>query len=129
MYITTQNAGFLLSASSCIWTESYPKFPVYGQNVRVCPYTGKKGYNSVHIRENTDKRKPAFWRSATQRFSYQTFNQNLNIAKYKEISVIKKLHYSEVLPCDEFICSNFPLIGLVCVILIETRPCLTFLFR
>ena len=54
MYITTQNAGFLLSASSRIWTESCPKFPVYGQHVRVCPYTGKKWYNSVHIRENTD---------------------------------------------------------------------------
>ena len=26
---------------SCIWTESYPKFPVYGQNIRVFPYTGK----------------------------------------------------------------------------------------
>ena len=56
MYITTQNAGFLLSGFSRIWTESYPNFSVYGQNVRVCPYMGKKGYNSVHIRENTDER-------------------------------------------------------------------------
>ena len=118
----------------------YPDFLVYGQNrIRIFLYMDrmlefvhkreKKGYNSVHIRENTNERKPAFWRSATQKFSYQTFNQNLNIARYKEISVIKKLHYSEVLPCDEFICNNFPLIGLVCVILIETRPCLTFVFR
>ena len=30
MYITTQNAGFLLSGFSRIWTESYPNFPVYG---------------------------------------------------------------------------------------------------
>ena len=91
MYITTQNAGFLLSASSRLWTESYPKFPVYGQNVRVCPYTGKKGYNSVHIRENTDERKPAFWRSATQRFSYQTFNQNQPMSKHCQIQ--KGLRY------------------------------------
>ena len=107
----------------------YPDFLVYGQNrIRIFLYMDRM-LEFVHIRENTDERKPAFWRSATQRFSYQTFNQNLNIARYKEISVIKKFHYSEVLPCDEFICNNFPLIGLVCVILIETRPCLTFVFR
>ena len=53
----------------------------------------------------------------------------LKNARYKEVSAIKKVHYRDVLPCDEFMIQQFPLIGLVCVILIETRPCLTFVFR
>ena len=117
----------------------YPDFLVYGQNhIRIFLYMDRM-LEFVHIWEKKDTilfiygkirmREPVFWRSAMQRFSYRTFNQNLNIARYKEVSVINKLHYSEVLPCDEFICNNFPLIGFVCVILIETRPCLTFVFR
>ena len=31
----------------------------------------------------------------------------LKIARYKEVSAIKKVHYREVLPCDEFIIQQF----------------------
>ena len=31
-------------------------FPVFGQNLRLCPNTGKYGYDSVHTRWNTDQR-------------------------------------------------------------------------
>ena len=31
----------------------------------------------------------------------------LKIARYKEVSAIKKVHYKEVLPCDEFIIQQF----------------------
>ena len=31
----------------------------------------------------------------------------LKIARYKEVSAIKKVHYREVLPCDEFIIQEF----------------------
>ena len=31
----------------------------------------------------------------------------LKIARYKEVSTIKKIHYKEVLPCDEFIIQQF----------------------
>ena len=47
----------------------------------------------------------------------------LKIARYKEVSAIKKVHYREVLPCDNLQYNNFSIIGLVCVILIETRIC------
>ena len=50
---------------------SDPHFPAYGQNcTRIFPYldrisdpleiTEKYGYDSAHIRENTDQRKPVF---------------------------------------------------------------------
>ena len=43
------------------WTELYPYFPVFGQNQRwFCPNKGKYGYDSAHIRENMDQRKPIF---------------------------------------------------------------------
>ena len=35
-------------------------FPVFGQNRKFCPNTGKYRYDSVHIRENTDSRNPVF---------------------------------------------------------------------
>ena len=34
-------------------------------------------------------------------------NLCLKIDRYKEVSVIKKVHYREVLPCDEFIIQQF----------------------
>ena len=35
-------------------------FPVFGQNLGFCLNTGKYGYDSIHIRENTDQRKAVF---------------------------------------------------------------------
>ena len=50
--------GLSLIRIFCIWTESYPYFPLFGQIYRFCPNKGKYGYDSDHIRGNTDKRKP-----------------------------------------------------------------------
>ena len=52
---------------------------------RVCPYMGKEGYNSVQIQKDMDEKKAAFWRSATQGFSYQTSDQNQPIPKNCQI--------------------------------------------
>ena len=35
-------------------------FPVFGQILLFCPNTGKYGYDSIHIRENTNQRKSVF---------------------------------------------------------------------
>ena len=56
-----RDIDFLLSIFSRRWTESYPYFLVFGQNWRFCPNMGKYGYDSVHMRENTDQRKSVFW--------------------------------------------------------------------
>ena len=45
-----QNAGFLWSVFSRIWTESYPYFPIFSQNRKFSPNTGKYGYDSGNIR-------------------------------------------------------------------------------
>ena len=55
-----QNMGFFWAGFSCIWTESYSYFSVFGQIQRICLNTGKYGYDSVDIRENTDHGKPIF---------------------------------------------------------------------
>ena len=59
----------------------------------------------------TNQRNPAFRCNATQRFSYQTFNQNQpvssNSAGYKEVFAINEVHYREALPCDKFIIHQF----------------------
>ena len=44
-------------AFSCIWTESFLKFPVYGQNIRVCSCTGNKDtilfiYGKIQVRNS-----------------------------------------------------------------------------
>ena len=52
------NMGFLWSEISGIWTESCQYFPDFGQNWRFCLNKGKYGYDSAHIRENMDQRKP-----------------------------------------------------------------------
>ena len=43
-----------------IWAFSNPDFAVFGQNRIFCLNTGKYRYDSVHIRGNTDQRKPVF---------------------------------------------------------------------
>ena len=75
----------------------------------------------VHVRENKDKilfiyvkiwmrKGPDF--GAVLRRSFLTrlstkVSLCLKIARYKEVSVIKKVHYREVLRCDEFIILQF----------------------
>ena len=51
-----QNTGFLWSAIFRIWTESYPYFPVFWRNQRICPNTEKYADDFVHIVESS-------WRS------------------------------------------------------------------
>ena len=60
------NTDFLWSTFSRIWSESHPYFFVFGQNQRTCLNTGKYGYDSVHIWEITDQRKPVLWHFFTQ---------------------------------------------------------------
>ena len=85
----------------------------------------------VHIRENKDtilfiygkirmRKSPHF--GAVLRRGFLTrlstkISLCLKIARYKEVSPIKKVHYREVLPCDEFIKQQFSINRT----LIETR--------
>ena len=70
----------------------------------------------VHIRENKDtilfiygkirmRKSPHF--GAVSRRLLTKMSLCLKIARYKEVSAIKKVHYREVLPCDEFIIQQF----------------------
>ena len=63
-----------------IWTESYPYFPVFGQNQRFCLNTGKYGYKSAHIWENTNQRKPVFWHISCS-LLLDIFSRHLNIGE------------------------------------------------
>ena len=69
-----QNKSFLWSVLFRIWTESYPYFPVFGENQRICLNTEKYRNNSVNIRENTDQRKPCFGIFYTVQFSWKSFD-------------------------------------------------------
>ena len=98
-----------------------PHFLVYGQNrIRSFLYM-ERILEFVHIRENKDtvlfiygeirmRKSPHF--GAVLRRSFLTRHSTnislcLKIARYKEVSAIKKVHYREVLPCDEFIMQEF----------------------
>ena len=112
-------------------------FLVYEQNrIRSFLYIDRI-LKFVHIRENKDtilfiygkiRMRKSLHFGAVLRRGFLTrlstkINLYLKIARYKEVSAIKKVHYREVLPCDNLQYSNFSLIELVCVILIETRIC------
>ena len=75
--------GFLWYVFSRISTKLYPYFSVYRQNLQ---YTGKYGYNSVYIREDTDQRKPVFRHVShsvyRNNFSYVYFNLTGNWVMY-----------------------------------------------
>ena len=47
----------------------------------------------------------------------------LKIARYKKVSAIKKVHYREALPCDEFIIQQFS-INRTCVRYFDRNPAL-----
>ena len=95
------------SAFSGIWTESCLKFPVYEQNIRVCPYkdTILFIYGQMQMRKS-----PHFSGALRRGFLTRLLTKvslYLKIARYNEVSAIKKVHYREVLPCDEFIIQQF----------------------
>ena len=72
-----------------------PHFLVYRQNrIRSFLYMDRI-FEFVHIRENTDEKKP------TKTSLY------VKTARYKEVSAIKGVHCTEVLPYDEFIMHQF----------------------
>ena len=76
----------IVSEVSCIWTE-YQKY-----------------------RENADEKTPHFGVVLRRGFLTKLrtkISLCLKIARYKEVSAIKKVHYREVLPCDEFIMQEF----------------------
>ena len=69
-----------------------PHFLVYGQNRIQSFLYMDRILEFVHIRENnvripgnTDEKKPTFRRSATQRISYQNFDQNQPMPKNCQI--------------------------------------------
>ena len=80
-----------------IWTESYQYFPVYEQNLQ---YTEKYGYNSVHIRENTDQRKVIFWHISPSayrnNFSSVYFNLTLNWIMYIRIVYFDLVYFTSM---------------------------------
>ena len=98
-----------------------PHFLVYGQNrIRNFLYMDRI-LEFVHIRENTDRilfiygkiqmRQSPHFGAVLHRGFLTTLSTKislcLKIARYKEVSAIKEVHYREVLPCDEFIVQRF----------------------
>ena len=96
-------------------------FLVYRQNRIRCFEYMDRILEFVHIRQNKDttlfiygkirmRKSPHFSavlrRGLLIRLSTKT-SLCLKIARYKEVSAIKKVHYREVLPCDEFIIQHF----------------------
>ena len=96
-------------------------FLVYGQN-RIRSFLYIDGIlEFVHIRENKDTilfiygkirmRKIQHFGAVVRRAFFTRLSTKislcLKIARYKEVSAIKKVHYREVLPCDEFIIQQF----------------------
>ena len=73
---------------------------MYGKiRVQFCSYTGKYGWEKARILAQcyAEVFLPGF----------RPKSACLKIARYKEVSAIKKVHYREVLPCDEFIILQF----------------------
>ena len=83
LYEIRQNPGFLWCVFYRISTKLYPYFSVYRQNLK---HTGKCGYDSVYIREDTDQRKPVFRHISPSayrnNFSYVYFNLTQNWVMY-----------------------------------------------
>ena len=76
----------IVSEVSCIWTE-YQKY-----------------------RENADEKTPHFGVVLRRGFLTKLWTKIslcLKIARYKEVSAIKKVHYRDLLSCDEFIIQQF----------------------
>ena len=97
-----------------------PHFLVHGQNIRSFLYMDRI-LEFVYIRGNKDtilfiygkiqmRKSPHF--GAVLRRGFLTrlstkISLCLKIARYKEVSAIKKVQYREVLPCDEFVIQQF----------------------
>ena len=98
-----------------------PHFLIYGQNrIRSFLYMDRI-LEFVHIRENKDtvlfiygkirmRKSPHFGAVLRRGFFIRLSTKIslcLKIARYKEVSVIKKVQYREVLPCAEFVIQQF----------------------
>ena len=116
-----------------------PHFLIYGQNhIRSFLYMDII-LEFVHIQESKDtilficrkirmRKSPHF--SAVPRRLLTKMSLCLKIARYKEVSAIKKVHYRKVLPCDEFIIQQFS-INRTCARYFDRNSALlkTFVFR
>ena len=98
-----------------------PHFLVYGQNrMRSFLYMDKT-LEFVHIRDNKDTilfiygkirmRKSPYFGAVLRRGFLTRLSTKislcLKLAWYEQVSAIKKVHYREVFPCDEFIIQQF----------------------
>ena len=96
-------------------------FLVYGQN-RIRSFLHMDRISEfVHIRENKDtilliygkmrmRKRPHFGAVLRRGFLTKLWTKIslcLKIARYKEVSAIKKIHYRDALPCGEFIIQQF----------------------
>ena len=120
-----------------------PHFLVHRQNrIRSFLYMGRI-LEFFHMRGNKDtilfiygkiqmRKSPHF--GAEPRRGFLTRHSTkislcLKIARYKEVSAIKKVHYREVLPCDEFIIQQFSINRTYVRYFDKNSAFLTFVFR
>ena len=120
-----------------------PHFLLYVQNCIRSFLHMDRILEFVHIRENKDtilfiyrkirmKKSPHFGavlrRGVLTRLSTK-ISQCLKIARYKEASASNKVHYREVLLCDEFIIQQFSINQTYVRCFDRNLAFLTFLFR
>ena len=91
-----QNPDFVWHIFFRLSSESYPYFPVYGHNLR---YKGKYRYDSVHMRENRDQRKPVFRHTSPSAYccSYVSFN----------LTLLNWVMYIGIFYCDSLLLLGF----------------------
>ena len=83
---------------------------VFVPGVRASPRRSEMTDKDKDRDQNKEEKKPAFWCSIRRDFLTRlstNISLCLKIARYKEASAIKKVHYREVLPFDEFIIQQF----------------------
>ena len=89
-----QNTGFLWFVFSHMWADLYPYFPVFRQNLWFCPNTGKYGYDSVHIRQNscslTVWNMPKYGLSLTRNFRYMDRIVSVFSRFWTELEILSK---------------------------------------
>ena len=84
----------IVSISPRIWTESLrfcPDTPIWTESERFCPDRGKYGYDSVHVPENMDKRKPVFWH-ISRHVLLNIFSHNLDLRQNISFVSAKIIH-------------------------------------
>ena len=89
----------IVSEVYCIWTECN-SLSIYEKiRIQFCKYIGKYGWEKGRILAQCYT---GFLTRPSTKISLC-----LKIARCKEVSALKKVHYRGVLPCDEFIIQQF----------------------